>query len=38
VMKTKGAIEFYKEHGFEERDRFNYWVRMTKQLEDEDSG
>jgi ribosomal protein S18 acetylase RimI-like enzyme len=32
------AIEFYKKHGFEERDRFNYWIRMTKRLENEARG
>ncbi|MDW8066710.1 MAG: GNAT family N-acetyltransferase [Aquificaceae bacterium] len=26
------AIEFYKKLGFEEKDRFNYWVRMTRSL------
>ncbi len=26
------AMSFYKNLGFEERDRFNYWVRMTKAL------
>ncbi|RMH04071.1 MAG: GNAT family N-acetyltransferase [Aquificota bacterium] len=26
------ALEFYKKLGFEERDRFNYWIRMTKPL------
>ncbi|MDW8433901.1 MAG: GNAT family N-acetyltransferase [Aquificaceae bacterium] len=26
------AMNFYKKLGFEERDRFNYWVRMTKRL------
>lgn len=26
------ALEFYKKLGFEERDRFNYWVRMTRAL------
>ncbi len=26
------AIEFYKKLGFEEKDRFNYWIRMTKSL------
>ncbi len=31
--ENKQAIDFYKNLGFEERDRFNYWVRMTKALE-----
>ncbi|MCS7171711.1 MAG: GNAT family N-acetyltransferase [Aquificaceae bacterium] len=26
------ALAFYKELGFQEKDRFNYWVRMTKSL------
>ncbi|MFN4319329.1 MAG: GNAT family N-acetyltransferase [Aquificaceae bacterium] len=26
------ALEFYKSLGFEEKDRFNYWIRMTKPL------
>ncbi len=26
------ALEFYKKLGFKERDRFNYWIRMTKPL------
>ena len=30
--ENTGAIEFYKKLGFEERDRFNYWVRMTRSL------
>ncbi|WP_448587317.1 N-acetyltransferase family protein [Thermocrinis sp.] len=29
------ALEFYKKHGFKEKDRFNYWIRMTKSLKDE---
>ncbi len=32
------AIEFYKKHGFEERDRFNYWIRMTRWLRNEGGG
>uniref|UniRef100_A0A7C2Z4C8 GNAT family N-acetyltransferase n=1 Tax=Hydrogenobacter sp. TaxID=2152829 RepID=A0A7C2Z4C8_9AQUI len=30
--KNTQALEFYKSLGFEERDRFNYWIRMTKPL------
>ncbi|RMH81434.1 MAG: GNAT family N-acetyltransferase [Acidobacteria bacterium] len=30
--QNKQAIEFYKSLGFQEKDRFNYWVRMTKTL------
>lgn len=30
--KNTQAFEFYKSLGFEERDRFNYWIRMTKPL------
>ena len=26
------AIEFYRKLGFEERDRYNYWIRMTLDL------
>ena len=26
------ALEFYKKYGFEEKDRFNYWIRMTKRI------
>ncbi|GAB6065851.1 GNAT family N-acetyltransferase [Aquifex pyrophilus] len=27
------AINFYKRFGFQERGRYNYWIRMTKSLE-----
>ncbi|MGK0689078.1 MAG: GNAT family N-acetyltransferase [Aquificaceae bacterium] len=30
--KNTQALEFYKSLGFEEKDRFNYWIRMTKPL------
>lgn len=30
--KNTQALEFYKSLGFEERYRFNYWIRMTKPL------
>lgn len=30
--ENKQAMDFYKNLGFEEKDRFNYWVRMTKAL------
>ena len=33
--KNSWALEFYKKHGFVEKDRFNYWIRMTKALKDE---
>lgn len=26
------AINFYKKLGFKEKDRFNYWIRMTKEI------
>lgn len=29
------AIDFYKRMGFEERDKFNYWVRMTRDINHE---
>lgn len=31
--KNQQALEFYKKLGFEEKDRFNYWIRMTKALD-----
>ncbi len=30
--QNKPALDFYKKLGFEEKDRFNYWIRMTKSL------
>ncbi|MFN3599098.1 MAG: GNAT family N-acetyltransferase [Aquificaceae bacterium] len=30
--QNKPALDFYKKLGFEEKDRFNYWIRMTKPL------
>ncbi|MFN7064841.1 MAG: GNAT family N-acetyltransferase [Aquificaceae bacterium] len=30
--QNQQALEFYRSLGFEEKDRFNYWVRMTKAL------
>ncbi len=30
--KNTQALEFYKSLGFEEKNRFNYWIRMTKPL------
>ncbi len=27
------AINFYRSLGFESRDKFNYWIRMTKKLD-----
>ncbi|MCS6998336.1 MAG: GNAT family N-acetyltransferase [Aquificaceae bacterium] len=30
--ENRAAFDFYRKLGFEERDRFNYWVRMTKSL------
>ncbi|WP_448583355.1 N-acetyltransferase family protein [Thermocrinis sp.] len=32
------ALEFYKKYGFKEKDRFNYWVRMTRSIKDEVGG
>ncbi|WP_333785267.1 GNAT family N-acetyltransferase [Thermocrinis sp.] len=32
------AIEFYKKQGFVEKDRFNYWIRMTKTIKNEAGG
>lgn len=31
--ENKQALEFYKSLGFEEKDRFNYWLRMTRALD-----
>ncbi len=31
--KNQQAINFYKKLGFKEKDRFNYWIRMTKELD-----
>lgn len=28
------AINFYKKLGFKEKDKFNYWIRMTKDIND----
>ena len=28
------AIKFYRSLGFKEKDRFNYWVRMTRGIKD----
>ncbi|MFN3870152.1 MAG: GNAT family N-acetyltransferase [Aquificaceae bacterium] len=30
--QNRQALDFYKKLGFEEKDRFNYWIRMTKSL------
>ncbi|MEN3028736.1 MAG: GNAT family N-acetyltransferase [Aquificaceae bacterium] len=30
--ENRAAFDFYKKLGFEEKDRFNYWVRMTRSL------
>ncbi|SHK19074.1 GNAT family N-acetyltransferase [Thermocrinis minervae] len=30
--ENKDAINFYKSLGFKERDRFNYWIRMVRNV------
>lgn len=30
--ENRPAMSFYKRLGFQERDRFNYWLRMTRPL------
>ena len=30
--RNERAINFYKRLGFEEKDRYNYWIRMVKKL------
>ncbi len=30
--ENDGARKLYEKFGFEERDRYNYWVRMTKRI------
>ncbi len=32
--ENEHAIDFYKSFHFKERDRFNYWIRMTRELQD----
>ncbi len=32
--ENREAINFYKKLGFEEKDKFNYWIRMTRDIND----